>query len=276
MFDNEDGSISFECFCELHGNDRNPNKKGPNRVTIKKSAIGGNKDHCEGMFLNLAASNEYEVFLDGVINDETNELHAEDWSPIVVSTNHRWRRLIMAARCGDENSNHHLVAYHQSLPVQKKKNHKRERSDEAKRQRPLDNERGYSGSGTDARFLRSSKRGLQQTTAWSLLVVRVGGVDYAAPTTNEQLIDDWFQDSASLSTQIAECSANKMTFIPRVGHGITGGVMTVILKQKVSNGLLIAFCFLFNGYTMDSHTPQALGTSCSRRRGPRIRRVGKS
>lgn len=85
MFDDEDGSNSFECFCELHGDDRNPNKKGPHRITITSTIDG--KNHCEGMFLNLAASNEYEVFLEAMIKDETNELDVEGWDPIVVSTN---------------------------------------------------------------------------------------------------------------------------------------------------------------------------------------------
>lgn len=86
VFDNEqDGSNSFECFCELHDDDRNPNKKGPNRVTIR-SAVDG-KDHCEGAFLDMAATYQYNVFLDAVINDETNELNVEGWSPIMVSTN---------------------------------------------------------------------------------------------------------------------------------------------------------------------------------------------
>lgn len=108
--------------------------------------------------------------------------------------------------------------------------------DKANRDRGSDTSREYNGSGTTGRFMRGSdERSLQQSTtiAWSLLVVRVGGIDYAAPSTDAQLADDWFQDSASLATQIAECSANKMTFSPRVGQGVTNGVMTVMLKQKV-------------------------------------------
>lgn len=69
---------------------------------------------------------------------------------------------------------------------------------------------------------------------WNLLVVNVGGLDYDLPSTEEQLIDDWFRDSASLSTQIAECSANKMTFSPRVGRRINNGVLTLFLERPVS------------------------------------------
>lgn len=73
---------------------------------------------------------------------------------------------------------------------------------------------------------------------WSLLVVNVGGLDYDVPSSEEQLMDDWFLDSASLSTQIAECSADKMTFNPRVGEGINNGVMTVVLQRDVSVSML--------------------------------------
>lgn len=72
------------------------------------------------------------------------------------------------------------------------------------------------------------------TAAYKLLVVNVGGQDYTTPSTEEQLVNDWFEDSASLSTQIAECSANKVTFSPKSGTGIVNGVTTVSLKRTVS------------------------------------------
>lgn len=82
MFGNDDGTSSYECFCELHGEDRNPNRNGPNRVTIMSD---GDVDHCNDMFLNMAATNVYEVFLDAMIDDETDELEVESWSPMAVS-----------------------------------------------------------------------------------------------------------------------------------------------------------------------------------------------
>ena len=37
------------------------------------------------MILNLAATNEYEIFLDAVIDDDKDELRVESWSPMTVS-----------------------------------------------------------------------------------------------------------------------------------------------------------------------------------------------
>lgn len=82
-----------------------------------------------------------------------------------------------------------------------------------------------------------NRRDLQQV-AWSLLVVNVGGPDYALPSTEEQLVDDWFQDSACLRTQIAECSRNQMTFSPRVGPGINNGTITILFQEEVSASIL--------------------------------------
>lgn len=90
MFDNQDGSNCYECFCELHDEDRNPNRKGPNRYTIITSSnttttTGMVDHHCNDLFLNMAAANEYEVFLDAVVDDETDVLQVQSWSNMTVS-----------------------------------------------------------------------------------------------------------------------------------------------------------------------------------------------
>ena len=74
---------------------------------------------------------------------------------------------------------------------------------------------------------------MQQTTVYDLLVVNVGGLDYEAPSNTLQLIDDWFLDSASLATQMADCSRNRMEFRPRRGPFLVHGVITIELQQKV-------------------------------------------
>lgn len=55
---------------------------GPNRMSLK--SIDG-VDHCSGFLLDRAATNEYEVFLDAMIDDETDEIDVDRWSPTAVS-----------------------------------------------------------------------------------------------------------------------------------------------------------------------------------------------
>lgn len=82
VIDNEDGTIGYDCFCELQGTDRKADSMGPNRMTLK--SIDG-VDHCSGFLLDRAATNEYEVFLDAMIDDDTDEIDVDRWSPTAVS-----------------------------------------------------------------------------------------------------------------------------------------------------------------------------------------------
>lgn len=46
------------------------------------------------MFLNMAAANEYEVFLDAVVDDETDVLQVESWSSMTVSKQYSIRCVV--------------------------------------------------------------------------------------------------------------------------------------------------------------------------------------
>lgn len=82
VIDNENGTNTYDCFCELSGDDRKANTKGPNRVDIKSK---DGKDSCVGEFLDRAATNAFEVFLDAEIDDDTDELFVGAWSTTAVS-----------------------------------------------------------------------------------------------------------------------------------------------------------------------------------------------
>lgn len=44
------------------------------------------RDRCRGYLLDKAVTNEYDVYLDAEIDDETEEIDVMNWSPIAVST----------------------------------------------------------------------------------------------------------------------------------------------------------------------------------------------
>lgn len=84
ILDNEDGTIAYDCFCALQGRDRRTDRKGPNRMSITSN---DGRDHCDGFLLDRAVSNEYNIFLDAMIDDETDKIDVENWSPTAVSKN---------------------------------------------------------------------------------------------------------------------------------------------------------------------------------------------
>lgn len=73
----EDQGPTYDCFCELQGSDRNPNRKGLNRVKIR----GNGLEVCSGDLLNLAAASEYEMYADdGEIDDDESVLDVAEGS----------------------------------------------------------------------------------------------------------------------------------------------------------------------------------------------------
>lgn len=81
ILDYEDGRVAYDCFCELQGGDRRADRKGPNRMAITSS---DGKNHCWGFVLDRAVANKNVMYVDAMIDDETDVLAVMAWSPAAV------------------------------------------------------------------------------------------------------------------------------------------------------------------------------------------------